>query len=393
MSIDVFRKNQVFMYILLVSSVLVLFSCAQSYLTILPYEQEIKAQSQTLPASNIERSETIAGDDDLFLSYSNPYYGFDIRYPQDWSYTESETSTNVTVHSIVDIVPSISDDPNLTTNLQIGTEDLEFGSLPSLEQYARSTVNAYQNTFSNFSLESVRINSTLSGITAYEIVFKDNSNGLGRKSVETGFIDKNNNRAYYLLFNTEDSQYDQFYPIVQEMFDSFRLFPIGLTQGDISPLSNSTISYSSPDSELTFRYPSNWNTQESITLTSSKSSDVDLSPEIINIQTEKLPDNITLAEYTESGINQLTSLQSQNFRILDSSPTTLAGLPAHTVTHTFTEDEIDKQLMQIWAVDSETNTAYIVTYGSTVDEFNDGLPALDTVRDSFSLEQAVGDSQ
>ena len=393
MSIDVFRKHQVFMYILLVSSVLVLFSCAQSYLTILPYEQEIKAQNQTLPGSNIEKSETIAGDDDIFLSYSNPYYGFDIRYPQDWSYTESETSTNVTVHSIVDIVPSISDDPNLATNLQIGTEDLEFGSLPSLEQYARSTVNAYQNTFSNFSLESVRINSTLSGIPAYEIVFKDNSNGLGRKYVETGFIDKNNNRAYYLLFNTEDSQYDQFDPIVQEMFDSFRLFPIGLTQVDISPLSNGTISYSSPDSEFTFKYPSNWNTHGSITLTSSKSSDGDLSPEIINIQTEKLPDNITLADYTESGINQLTLLQKQNFRILDSSPTTLAGLPAHTVTHTFTEDEIDKQLMQIWAVDSETNTAYVVTYGSTVDEFNDGLPALNTIKDSFSLEQAVGDGQ
>ena len=393
MSIDVFRKHQVFMYILLVSSVLILFSCARSTLTILPYEQEIKAQSQTLPGSNIERSETIAGDDDIFLSYSNPYYGFDIRYPEDWSYTESETSTNVTVHSIVDIVPSISDDPNLATNLQIGTEDLEFGSLPSLEQYARSTVNAYQNTFSNFSLESIRINSTLSGVPAYEIVFKDNPNGLGRKSVETGFIDKNNNRAYYLLFNTEDSQYDQFYPIVQEMFDSFQLIPIGLTQGDISPLSNGTISYSSPDSEFTFKYPSNWNTQGSITLTSSKSSDVDLSPEIINIQTEKLPDNITLAEYTESGINQLTLLQNQNFRILDSSPTTLAGLPAHALTHTFTEDEIDKQLMQIWAVDSETNTAYVVTYGSTVDEFNDGLPALDTIKDSFSLEQAVGDSQ
>ena len=307
--------------------------------------------------------------------------------------TESETSTNVTVHSIVDIVPSISDDPNLATNLQIGTEDLEFGSFPSLEQYARSAVNAYQNTFSNFSLESVRINSTLSGIPAYEIIFKDNSNGLGGKSVETGFIDKNNNRAYYLLFNTEDSQYDQFYPVVQEMFDSFRLFPIGLTQVDISPPSNGSISYSSPDSEFNFKYPSNWNTQGSITLTSSKSSEVDLSPEIINIQTEKLPDNITLADYTESGINQLTLLQNQNFRILDSSPTTLAGLPAHTVTHTFTEDEIDKQLMQIWAVDSETNTAYVVTYGSTVDEFNDGLPALNTIKDSFSLEQAVGDGQ
>lgn len=58
---------------------------------------------------------------------------------------------------------------------------------------------------------------------AYEIVFTDNSDGLPRKSVETGLIYETNNRAYYLFFETENSTYDQFYPIVQDIFDSFQL--------------------------------------------------------------------------------------------------------------------------------------------------------------------------
>lgn len=155
-----------------------------------------------------------------------------------------------------------------------------------------------------------------------------------------------------------------------------------------SSASNSTITYTSPVSVFTFEYPSNWTTQESITLTSPRSSDFDMAPEVISIQTERLPPGITLAEYTESGINQLTSLPRQNFSIIDSSPTTLAGLPAHTVTHTFTEDGINSELMQIWAVDNSTDTAYVITYGSIVEEFNDGLPALRAMTDSFQVESS-----
>ena len=111
-----------------------------------------------------------------------------------------------------------------------------------------------------------------------------------------------------------------------------------------------------------------------------------MNPEVINIQTEKLPSEITLADYTESGINQLTSLPRQNFTILNSSPTTLAGIPAHTITHTFTEDGIDQKLVQIWTLDNSTDTAYIITYGSHVHEFDDGLSALEQITNSFTLQ-------
>jgi integrase len=113
-------------------------------------------------------------------------------------------------------------------------------------------------------------------------------------------------------------------PLVREQCD-----PEDYIRTQSPSAGNSTITSTSPVFVFTFEYPSNWTTQESITLMSPRSSDFDMTPEVISIQTERLPPGITLAEYTESGINQLTSLPRQNFSIIDSSPTTLAGLPAH----------------------------------------------------------------
>lgn len=58
---------------------------------------------------------------------------------------------------------------------------------------------------------------------AYEIVFTDDSAEATRKSIDKGFIDEANNRAYYLIFNADNSKYDQFLPTIQDAFDSFNL--------------------------------------------------------------------------------------------------------------------------------------------------------------------------
>jgi hypothetical protein len=196
-------------------TVIMSFICVAATLLILnfalPEQQIIIAQ----PFDNASLSE-----------YSNPYYGFEIEYPSDWTSSESDVSSNTTIYSVLNIVPPISEDPNLTTNLQIGIEDLEIEQLPSLEQYARDTINAYRNTYSNFTLESAKTNSTISGMPAYEIVFTDSSDGIDRRLVETGVIDETSNRAYYLFFETDNSTYDQFYPVARDIIDSFQLVDI-----------------------------------------------------------------------------------------------------------------------------------------------------------------------
>jgi hypothetical protein len=184
---------------------------------VFPEQQIIIAQ----PFDNISLSE-----------YSNPYYGFEIEYPSDWTSSESDIPSNTTIYSVLNIVPPISEDPNLTTNLQIGIEDLEIEQLPSLEQYTRDTINAYRNAYSNFTLESAKTNSTISGMPAYEIIFTDSSDGIDRKLVETGIIDETSNRAYYLFFETDNSTYDQFYPVARDIISSFQLVDVSSSSLD-----------------------------------------------------------------------------------------------------------------------------------------------------------------
>jgi photosystem II reaction center protein PsbP len=210
------KRTSSFTHTSLTFIVIMSLTCAAATLLFLnfalPEQQIIKAQ---LPSNNVSLSE-----------YSNPYYGFEIEYPSDWTYTESEIPPNATIYSVLNIVPPISDDPNLSTNLQIGIEDLEIGQLPSLDQYVRDTINAYRGSYSNFTLESARSNSTISGMPAYEIVFTYSSDDTNRKSIETGLIDETNNRAYYLFFETAISTYDQFYPFARDIFDSFQLVDV-----------------------------------------------------------------------------------------------------------------------------------------------------------------------
>lgn len=192
----------------------------------------------------------LSSDNVSLSTYSNPLYGFDIEYPSDWTYTESDIPSNTTIYSVLNIVPPISDDPNLSTNLQIGIENLEIGQLPSLDQYARDTINAYRNSYSNFTLESVKTNSTISGLPAYEIVFTDSSDGLNRKSVETGVIDETNNRAYYLFFETDNSTFDQFYPVAVDIFDSFQLVDLSSPlDGDINGIPEDESFFASPEED------------------------------------------------------------------------------------------------------------------------------------------------
>jgi hypothetical protein len=147
------ENNKTLMRTSLAVTIILLLTCnAISLLGGLPYGQQIKAQSY-LPVSSfdstIDNSSAVADDmnndsqlfdgivdsgNESFITYSNPIYGFDIEYPSNWNFTESEIPPNATVYSIVNFVPPISADPNLGTSLAVGLENFEVGQTPSLDQ-------------------------------------------------------------------------------------------------------------------------------------------------------------------------------------------------------------------------------------------------------------------
>jgi hypothetical protein len=95
--------------------------------------------------------------------------------------------------------------------------------------------------------------------------------------------------------------------------------------------------------------------------------------------------NFSLDRYTEAALGQVELFQ--DFKLLNSSSTTLGGSPAHMIVYSFTneENQLPLQNLQAWAV--KDGMAYIITYGGTPEEFDSSLPVLQSVMDSFSLKE------
>lgn len=221
---------------------------------------------------------------DSYLTYNNSEYGIRMNYPSDWSYQEAQAPTDAAIFPIVRMFPPISDDPNAVTFLEIGIEDL--GNPFSIDEYSRSTINAYRESRQNFDLVSSNTEDTLSGLPAYELVFTDSANGTDRKLMEVGALDSDNNRVYYLLFNTEESRYDLFVPALESIIDSFQL----------SSVDGSTINATTAPSSL---LPSSPAVPDSIS-----QNDTDISSSLSSA-TDIESDDILLYENSSYGISIL----------------------------------------------------------------------------------------
>jgi hypothetical protein len=144
------------------------------------------------------------------------------------------------------------------------------------------------------------------------------------------------------------------------------------------------IPYSNPSFGFTLEFPSNWQKEESLTFVSPQGGIDNQSPEVISIDTEILPtSDLNLDTYSEASLSQVKSFQ--DFKLLNSSSTTLAELPAHMIVYSFIdESETPLQNLQVWTV--KNGTAYVITYTGTPEEFESSLPALQSVLDTFRLK-------
>jgi hypothetical protein len=150
-----------------------------------------------------------------------------------------------------------------------------------------------------------------------------------------------------------------------------------------SNVTSNLIPYSNP---FTLEYPSNWTKQESLTFVSPQGGVGNRAPEIIRITTEELPtSDYSLDSYSDLGLRQLESFR--DFKLLNSSSTTLAGLPARMIVYSFTDEvgQTTLQNLQAWTI--KDGVAYVVTYIGTPEEFDSSLPALQRILDTFRLEE------
>jgi hypothetical protein len=160
--------------------------------------------------------------------------------------------------------------------------------------------------------------------------------------------------------------------------------PITQSSGGNQTGISDLVPYNNPNLGFSLEYPTNWEKEESLTFVSPQGGIGNRTPEVISITTEVLPtSDFNLERYTEAALSQVEVFQ--DFRLLNSSSTTLGGLPANLIVYTFTdESQTPLQNLQVWAV--KDGMAYVITYGGTPEEFDSSLPAFQSVIDSFSLE-------
>ena len=157
-----------------------------------------------------------------------------------------------------------------------------------------------------------------------------------------------------------------------------------LAQTDETNESARSLAYDNPNLGFTLEYPADWTKEESLSFTSPMLSSSDEAPESISVTTEVLFSNITLEEYSDSAISILED-QFANFTLIESSNSTLSGYPAHQIVYTYTFNGVDLKNFQIWTM--ADNIAYAITYGGITREFDDSLPVIKNMIDSFELTE------
>ena len=135
-------------------------------------------------------------------------------------------------------------------------------------------------------------------------------------------------------------------------------------------------------------YPNDWTKQQDeasgVTGFISPSEGEEDFTENVNIVAEATGgQTITLDQYTQQSLEQLDKILP-GASIEESTPTTLAGLPAHRVIYSGSTLGFNLKWMQIWTL-SDTS-AYVLTYTATQDAFDTYRSAVDQIVTTFSLQ-------
>jgi eukaryotic-like serine/threonine-protein kinase len=105
---------------------------------------------------------------------------------------------------------------------------------------------------------------------------------------------------------------------------------------------------------------------------------------IINVQ-GPLADTISLEEYTQNSLNAFSTM-SDTIMVLESSPSTLSGLPAHEIIYSSSLENLNLKKMQIFTIVND-NTAYVVTFGAEESQFNKYIPVIMKMVNSIRINQ------
>ena len=178
------------------------------------------------------------------------------------------------------------------------------------------------------------------------------------------------------------------------------LVAVALAQSAHAQVDQAFKTYDNPKFGLTLSYPPDWTVDEIrkdpsvasnnsivaiIKSPSQGPNDKYLENVIINIQGPRA-DIASLEGYTENSLKAFNNM-SDTIKITKSSKDTLSGIPAHQLIYTSTGIKgLTLQKMQIFTV-VNNNTAYVITYGAEVPEYQKNLGDVEKMIKSIKIDE------
>jgi hypothetical protein len=324
-------------------------------------------------------------------SYTDPLFGISVEYPSNWSAFEMNSPFPSNDSYVVALIraPLENSTDKFAERILFGVQYSNLDNV-TLDTYTSESLAAYRNTSGLKILESTPI--TLSNQPAHRIVYTDdNLEGFKLKKIQAWTV-INNSRIYVITFGGEESKYSDYLPQVQNIISSFSTSNNNTINNQQLALQQETnLTFDDPAYGIKSQYPSSW-----IKIQPGQPSiqdDVDvivafLRPEVqqnissaltrIGIGVQHLiSQSISLDQYTS---NQIETINRQNATMLESSETTLAGIPAHRAVFTLQDTT---KLMQIWALKDEK--AYIITYQANLSGYPEYLPTFQRMVESLQI--------
>ena len=145
------------------------------------------------------------------------------------------------------------------------------------------------------------------------------------------------------------------------------------------------VSYENKKTGLKFSYPANWVADEKVPGIAvafgapKDKANLDLVENVTVIIQDLTPERSTLERYTKAYEKELKSEPSA--KVVESTKTTLAGLPAHMIVCVGKQGTFDIRFMQVWTV--KDGKAYLLTYGAPKSTYENFLAEAESIISSL----------
>jgi hypothetical protein len=388
-------------------------------------EQQITPEScgsSAIDGTNDSTTTGIVGANTTSL-YENPDYGIQILCPENWVYLEEENpftgdfqATFMSLTEALEFGIALESEatPEVAPIVGVLISEVPFVNL-DLQRFA--DLNIRDLTSSGYEIISTSLNSTLSGMPAWQVVYVD-ANG-------TMFLQDwtiQGDRAYAVIYVSHESRFNQFLPIAQDMISSFTITNdiTGTTATTTADVDNANATstgiiqeeeeeeqqqqevewllYENATHGVRMLYPSTWTQQDSTLGDDSFILVSDFfSPEeeadgyfaSVTIGIDTMPPSTNLEDNLNESIDSfMQDPNVRDFQVLSSRTDdfTLAGMPAYSFESSYTDPEFGptQALIVETIID---NKGYSIQYYADAPIYERYLPVVERMIESFEIMQ------